>query len=127
MKKVFKVLGFLFNYVSLFIIVYLQYTVFVDSGTNVEVKGVIIVIGATIGIVKFLEKRKNVLEIQDKNVMFRVVYTGFKRLAMCIGAYWLLIVVDENIADLVLTVKLFTFSLLLGLLFNVLGNKKKRV
>ena len=126
MKKLFKILGFLFNYVSLFVIVYLQYTVLVDGGTDIELKGVIIILGSLIGLVKFLEKKKNVLEIQDKSAMFRVVYVGVKRLFMCVGAYWLLMMIDENIADLVLTVQLFTASLILGLFFNVLGNRKKK-
>lgn len=125
-RNIQKALGFFFYFPSLFIIVYLQYTVFVESGVDIEIKGLIILIVLVFSLWKWLEHKKNVKEIQDKNVMFRVIYTGFKKLAICVGLYFLLQLIDGNIDDLVLTTQLATASFTLGLFFTILGNRKKK-
>lgn len=125
-RNIYKVLGFFFYFPSLFIIVYLQYTVFVESGVDIEIKGLIILIVLIYSLWKWLEHKKNVKEIQDKNVMFRVIYTGFKKLITCLGLYYLLKLIDGNIEDLVLTTQLATVSFSLGLFFTILGNRKKK-
>ena len=124
MKRFFKVLGFLFYYFSPFVIVYLNHAVLVDGGFDVDVLGLIIVLGAVFGVYKYIEKRKNLNEIQDRNKMFIICWVGFKRVLSMIGLYWLLVTVDDNIDKLVLTVQLMTASFVLGFIFNVLGNKK---
>jgi len=126
MRTVWKILGFLFTFISPFAIVYLQYTVFTEEGMNIELKGVIVVLFSIFSLVKYLEHKKNVLEIQDKSPMFRVVYTGFKRIFITVGLYWIITMIDDNIADLVLTLQLLTATLIIGFLFNVLGNLKKK-
>ena len=81
-------------------------------------------LGAVFGVYKYIEKRKNLNEIQDRNKMFIICWVGFKRVLSMIGLYWLLVTVDDNIDKLVLTVQLMTASFVLGFIFNVLGNKK---
>ena len=124
MKKVFKVLGFLFYYISPFIIVYLNHAVLEDGGFNVDLTGLLIVLIAVFGLYKWLEHKKNIKEIQDKNKMFIIVWNGFKRIGVSVLLYWLLVTIDDNIAKLVLTMQLLTLTFIIGFLFTVLGERK---
>ncbi len=124
MRKFWKVLGFLFNFLSPFIIVYLNHAVMVDGGIDVDVMGLLIVLIALFGLYKYIEHKKNVNEIQDKNAMFRVVWSGGKRILFSVVLWWLLITIDDNIEKLVITVQLLTATFIMGFIFNVLGNKK---
>ena len=124
MRKFWKVLGFLFNFLSPFIIVYLNHAVMVDGGIDVDVMGLLIVLIALFGLYKYIEHKKNVNEIQDKNAMFRVVWSGGKRILFSVVLWWLLITIDDNIEKLVITVQLLTLTFILGFIFNILGNRK---
>ena len=124
MKKVFKVFGFLFYYISPFVIVYLNHAVMVEGGIDVDVMGLLIVLIAVFGLYKWLEHKKNIREIQDKNKMFILCWNGFKRIGISVILYWLLITIDDNIAKLVLTAQLLTATFSIGFLFTVLGNIK---
>lgn len=126
MKKFFKVLGFLFYYASPFIIVYYNHAVLEDGGYNVDLVGLLIVLVAIFGVFKWLEHKKNIREIQDKSKMFIIIWNGFKRIGSSLLLYWLLCTINDNIAKLVLTIQLLTLTFVLGLIFTVLGNKKKR-
>jgi small-conductance mechanosensitive channel len=124
MKKVFKVLGFLFYYISPFIIVYLNHAVLEDGGFNVDLTGLLIVLIAVFGLYKWLEHKKNIKEIQDKSKMFIIMWNGFKRIGVSVLLYWLLVTIDDNIAKLVLTMQLLTLTFIIGFLFTVLGERK---
>jgi len=127
MKITFKILGFIFNYLSPFVIVYYNHAVLVDGGVDVGILGMIIALGGVFGIYKYIEKRKRLSEIQDKNKMFITVYTGIKRLLITFALWWILITINSNIGDLILTVKLFTLTFVVGFIFNLLGTRVKKV
>ena len=124
MRNTFKIFGFLFYYISPFVIVYFNHAVLVDGSIDVDVTGLIIVLSAVIGLYKWFEHKKNIKEIQDKSKMFIIVWNGFKRIGISILLYWLLITIDDNIAKLVLTMKLLTATFIVGFIFTVLGNRK---
>jgi len=126
MRNVYKVLSFFFYFVSPFIIGYLQYTVFISGGLDLEVKGMFILLFAFFFFVKYVEHKKSIAEIQDRHRLAIIIYSGIKRILMVIGMYWILITIDSNIDDLVLTMKLFTITFVIGLFFAILGNKKKK-
>lgn len=125
MRKVFKVFGLLFTYISPFIIVYLNHAVLTEGGTDVDTIGLIIVLATFVGIVRFIEHKIKVFEIQDKNKMLLIVWSGFKRIALTVSVWWLLITIEANIDDLVLTIQLLTVTFIIGFIFTVLGNKKR--
>jgi len=127
MKHIFKVLGFIFNYFSPFVIVYFNHAVLVDGGVDYGILGMIIVIGGVFGIYKYVEKKKRLSEIQDKNKLFITVYNGIKRLLITFALWWILRTINNNIGDLILTVKLFTLTFIVGFVFNLLGTRVKKV
>jgi len=126
MKHIFRVLGFTFNYFSPFVIVYYNHARVVDGGLDVSVLGLMIVTGGVFGIFKFIEKKKRLSEIQDKNKLFIVVYSGIKKLLITFAIWWTLLTISDNIDALILTVKLFTLTFLVGFAFNLLGTKVKK-
>ncbi len=125
MKTVFKILGFMFYYFSPFVIVYFNHAVFADGGFDVDMLGLIIVLGSFFGLYKYIEKKRKLNEIQDKNKLFIIIWVGVKRLLTMLALYWVLVTVDDNIDKLVLTVQLMSISFVLGFIFSILGNKKK--
>ena len=130
-QNLWKSLAFILYFISPFIIVYFQYTVFTGDenlGTTIiEKKGLVIFLALVIFLMKYLEKKKNVKEIQDKSPMFRVVYTGFKRLGICIGIIWILQTISANTDQLITTMILFVIVFILGFICDILGAKKKSV
>jgi len=126
MRKTFKVLGFMFNFFSPFVIVYLNHAVLVEGGTDVDSLGLIVILFAVIGLIRYIEHKIKVYEIQDKNKMFLVVWNGGKRIVFAIGLWWLMITIEANVDKLVLTLQLLTVTFILGLFFNILGNRPKK-
>lgn len=126
MRRFFKVLGFMFNFFSPFVIVYLNHAVLVEGGTDVDSLGLIVILFAVIGLIRYIEHKIKVYEIQDKNKMFLVMWNGSKRIVFAIGLWWLMITIEANVDKLVLTLQLLTVTFILGLFFNVLGNRKKK-
>jgi hypothetical protein len=116
-------LGLLFTYISPFIIVYLNHAVLTEGGVDVDTVGLIIILATFIGIVRYIEHKVKVFEIQDKKKMFLIVWSGMKRIGLTIGVWWLLITIEANIDDLILTVQLLTTTFILGFIFTVLGNR----
>jgi|LGVE01.1.fsa_nt_gb hypothetical protein len=125
-KRIFRILGLLFTYVSPFIIVYLNHAVLVSGGTDIDTIGLIIVLGTFVGIIRFIEHKIKVYEIQDKNKMFLVMWNGSKRIVFAIGLWWLMVTIEANVDKLVLTLQLLTVTFMIGLFFNVLGNRKSK-
>lgn len=114
----------MFYYFSPFFIVYLNHAILVDGTLDVSVIGLIIMVGSIFGVYKFIEKKKNLSEIQDKSKMFIVCWIGIKRVLMTIILWWGLVTIRDNIDRLELTIQLLTVSFTLGFIFNVLGNRK---
>lgn len=127
MRKTFKVLGFMFNFFSPFVIVYLNHAILVEGGTDVDSLGLIVILFAVIGLIRYIEHKIKVYEIQDKNKMFLVIWNGGKRIVFAIGLWWLMITIEANVDKLVLTLQLLAVTFIVGLFFNVLGNRKKKV
>ena len=124
MRKTFKLLGFLFTFIAPFVIVYLNHAVLQEGGVDISTVGLLIIGVSIIGLIKYIEHKTTVLEIQDRNKMFRVIYSGGKKIAITVGLWWAMITITTNIDDLVLTLQLLTFTFTVGLGFNVLGNRK---
>jgi hypothetical protein len=124
MRKTFKLLGFLFTFIAPFAIVYMNYAVLQEGGVDINTVGLLIIGVSIIGLIKYIEHKTTVLEIQDRNKMFRVIYSGGKKIAITVGLWWAMITITTNIDDLVLTLQLLTFTFTVGLGFNVLGNRK---
>ena len=124
MRKIFKVLGFLFTFIAPFVIVYLNHAVLKEGGIDVNTTGLLIIMVSVIGLIKFIEHKTTVLEIQDRHKMVRIIYSGFKKIGITVGLWWLLVTITANIDDLLVTLQLLTTTFSIGLLFNVIGNRK---
>ena len=127
MRMLFKILGFIFSWISIFVIVYVNHIALADEQFDVDLFGLLLVMGGLIGIIKWVDNKCKVYEIQDKNKMFRVNWNNGKRVIMIISFTWILFTIEDNLPKMQLSALLITFSFIIGYVFTILGNIKKSI
>ena len=125
MYKLFKVLGFLIGWFAPFGVVYINHVALVEGGYDVDMFGLLIVLVIIVGFVKWVDKRVEVWDIQDKNKVFRLVWTNSKKIILAIGLTWVLYTIEDDIKKIQVTGLLITACLVVGFVFSLLGELKK--
>jgi hypothetical protein len=129
MSKIFKFIGFLFSWVGIFAIIYINHIVLVETTKEIDIFGLLIGLGAILGFVKMVDERIKVWDIQNRNKIFRISWTNGKKILLGICITWVLYTVEDDLPQLQWTATLICASLIIGYIFTLIGNliDKKRV
>ena len=127
MKKILLVLGFLFSWISPFIVIYLNHIVAVEATTEVDLFGLLLALAFIIGFIKWVDNKCKVWEIQDRYKLFRVNWSNGKKIIIAIGLTWILHTVEDDLPKIQWSAVLITISMCIGYVLTLLGNIKKRV
>jgi hypothetical protein len=127
MRKLFKVLGFVFSWLTPFGVIYVNHVVLEEAQYNVDMFGLLIVLGLFIALVKYIDGRVEKWDIRNEHKAFRINWSNGKKLFLMIGLTWGLFTIEDSLGKLQLSAILMSISFGLGWLFTLIGNIKKGV
>lgn len=124
--KFFKVLGFICSWLLPFVVVYVNHVVLVDSSFDVDMFGLIILLGLVIGLVRYIDGRVEKWDIRNEHKIFRINWGNGKKIIMAVAVTWILYTIEDDLTKIQWSGVLITLSFVLGWAFTLLGNIKKR-
>lgn len=127
MRNLFKVIGFIIKWGGSLTVIYINHIVLVDTGKELDWVGLLVAVGIIISFVHWVDGRVKVWDIQDKNKIFRLSWNNGKSILVAIILTWTLYTVENNLPKLQWTATLITGCFIIGFVFTLLGNIKKKV
>ncbi|NOQ50466.1 MAG: hypothetical protein GQ557_02215 [Mycoplasmataceae bacterium] len=124
MSKIFKILGFIVGWFAPFVVIYINHVVVVD-GYDVDMFGLILVLALLVGMIKWVDKKVELMEIHNSSKIFVLCWKQGKKILLAIGLTWILFTVENNLPKLQLTALLITLCFVGGFVLTLLGNIKK--
>ena len=125
MKKLFIVLGFFFSWLAPFGVVFINHVVLVDKTWDVDMLGLLMVLALVIGLVKYIDGRVKVWDIQNKNKTFRIIWNNSKKILLMLCLTWVLYTIEDSIGKIQWSGVLISACFIIGFVFTLLGNLKK--
>jgi len=125
MYKLFKVLGFTFSWLAPFGVIFVNHVVLVDASWDVDMFGLLLVIILVIGLVKYIDGRVRVWDIQDTKKIFRIVWNNTKKILIAIMLTWMLYTIEDSIGKIQWSGVLISACFIVGFIFTLLGNLKQ--
>jgi hypothetical protein len=127
MSNFFKVLGFLFGWIAPFVVIYFRHVVIVD-GYDVDMFGLLLILGLIIGFVKWVDNKIELWEIHKEKRMFILSWKNGKKILTVAILVWVLFTIEDNLPKLQWTSLLILFCFITGFVFTLLGNitRKKK-
>ena len=122
--KILKVLGFVFSWLAPFAVVYVNHVVLVDSSFDVDMFGLVIILGLAVGLIRYIDGRVEKWDIRNEHKIFRINWNNGKKIAMAIAMTLLLYTIEDDLSKIQWSGVLISASFLLGWLFTLLGNLK---
>ena len=126
MKKLFLVLGFVFSWLVPFGVVYLNHVILSDASYDVDMFGLLIVLALILGLVKMVDNKIEVWELNKEHKVFIINWRNSKKIILILMLTWVLFTIEDDLGKMQLTALLITCSFIIGWLFTVLGVKKDK-
>ena len=126
MFRLFKVIGFIFSWIIPFGVIWLNHVVLEDKSWDVDLAGLVLLLALGIGLLKYIDKKVDVWEIQDRHKIFRINWSGGKRIVMAIGLTWLLLTMEDTLPKMQTSALIITLCFVVGFVFTLLGNLKQK-
>jgi|LGVF01.2.fsa_nt_gb hypothetical protein len=123
MGKFLKVLGFIASFLAPFVVVYVNHVVVVD-GYDVDMFGILLVLGLIVGLVKWVDKKVDLMEIHNTSKVFVLCWKQGKKILVAVLLTWMLFTVEDNLPKLKVTSVLITLCFIGGFVLTLLGNIK---
>ena len=128
--NIFKILGFIFSWIAPFSVIYINHVYLADAGFDVDMFGLLFVIGLLFGLMKYINDKCKVWEIQNVHSMFRLNWNNGKKIIITVILTWGLYTIEDNLSKMQWTAVLISGCFIVGWLLSLLGNikhnKKKR-
>jgi hypothetical protein len=124
--KLFKVIGFIISWLAPFGVIFINHVILEETQYDVDMFGLILVLALVIGIIKYIDGRVTVWDIQDKNKTFRIIWNNSKKILLAIGLTWILFTVENSMDKIQLSGILISICFIVGFVFTLLGNIKKK-
>lgn len=125
MWKLFKVLGFIFNWLCPFGVVYINHVAYVSAGYDTDMLGLLMVVVLLISLLKWIDNKCKVWEIQDRHKMFRLNWSSFKKIVLIGLIAWGSYTIEDSLPKIQWTLVLITSCFVVGWFFSFIGNIKK--
>jgi hypothetical protein len=126
MFKLFKVIGFIFSWLLPFGVIWVNHIVLEDASWDVDMFGLVVVLIMAIGLIKYIDKKTEVWEIQDRNKIFRLSWGNGKKIVISIALTWLLFTIEDDLSKMQTSAIGITICLVIGFVFTLIGNLKQR-
>jgi|LGOV01.1.fsa_nt_gb hypothetical protein len=121
----FKILGAIFSWLAPFAVVYVNHVVLEDSSFNVDMFGLLIILGLAIGLVRYINGRVEKWDIRNEHRIFRINWNNGKKILMAVALTWVLYTIEDSMDKIQWSGVLISASFILGWVFTLLGNLKK--
>jgi hypothetical protein len=126
MFRLLKFIGFLFSWIVPFGVVYVNHIVLVESTKEVDMFGLIVGVALIVGLVRYIDDRVEKMDIRNERRVMIITWKNAKKITMALVLTWLLFTVENNLPRLKITAILICASFIIGYVFTLLGNLKKR-
>lgn len=123
---IFRILGFVASWFFPFAVVYVNHVILVDSTFDVDMFGLIILLGLVTGLIRYIDGRVEKWDIRNEHKIFRINWGNGKKIIMAVALTWLLYTIEDDIIKIQWSAVLITASFVLGWFFTLIGNIKKR-
>lgn len=125
--KLFKVLGFMFTWFAPFIVVYINHVSNVEGGFEVDMFGMLFIALIVILLIRYIDKRVDVWDIQNRHKVFILNWKSLKKIAMTAMFAGVFYLIEDDIPKIQWTLVLVTGCFTIGWVLALLGsiNKKK--
>jgi ABC-type xylose transport system permease subunit len=124
MSKVFKVLGFAFTWLAPVAVIYRNHVVLVN-GYDVDMFGLLFILVMVIAFIKWVDKKVELWNIQERNKIFILNWTSAKRLLLASGMTWVLFTIEDDLPKIQVSGLLISICFLIGWIFSLWGEKLK--
>ena len=123
---IFKILGFLCSWLLPFAVVYVNHVVLVDSTFDVDMFGLLIILGLAIGLIRYINGRVEKWDIRNEHRIFRINWNNGKKIIIAGAMTWVLYTIEDDIVKIQWSAVLISAAFILGWFFTLIGNIKKR-
>jgi len=124
--KIFKILGFIFSWLAPFGVIYVNHVILEAAQYNVDMFGLLLVIGLFIALIKYIDGRVEKWDIRNEHRIFRLNWSNGKKIVFMGFITWMLFTVENNLDKLQLTSILISISFVIGWILTMLGNISKK-
>ena len=125
MRNVLKVLGFIFSWLAPFVVIYVNHIVLVDKTFDVDMFGLLLALALLIGLIKWIDNKCKVWEIQDRNKMFRHNWLSGKKIILASVLTWVLYTIEDDLGKMQWSGVLVTICFIIGWFLTMLSNIKR--
>lgn len=121
MWKFFKFLGFIIGWIAPFGVIYVNHVVLVESGYDVDMFGLFLVLIIAIAFLKFVDKKVEVWEIQDKHKVFILNWKSGKKILIAIFLTWILYTIEDDMVKIQWSGVLISACFIIGWFLSLTG------
>ena len=123
MGKFFKFLGFIVGWLAPFVVIYINHVVVVD-GYDVDMFGILIILALVVGLIKWVDKKVELMEIHNTNKIFVLCWKQGKKILLALALTWILFTIEDDLPKLQWSAILITLCFIGGFVLTLLGNIK---
>ena len=121
----FKILAGIVTWGGSLIVVYMQHVAFVEGSKKSDMFGVLIIIVVIFNIVRVIEKRITVWDIQDKHKVFILNWKNGKRILIVTLLTWVLFTVENNLIKIQNTSLMILACFIIGWILSLIGSLRQ--
>lgn len=125
MSKFLIFIGAIITWCGSLSVLYINHVVLVE-GAELDTFGMLVTLVIIFTFIKWVDGKTKVWEIQKEFKIFRLIWTNGKRILVAGLGTWLLFVVEDNIGKLQTSALLITSCFVIGFIFTLLGNFRKK-
>ena len=126
MFKLFKVLEFIMSWFAPLGVIYINHIVLEDASWNVDMFGLLVVLGLGIALIKRVDKECAVWKIQKDHKFFRLNWDNGKKVLIAIALSWVLFTVEDDLGKIQLSGLLISLCFVIGWVLTLIGNLKQK-
>ena len=105
-----------------FAVVYVNHVVLVDSTFDVDMFGLLIILGLAIGLIRYINGRVEKWDIRNEHRIFRINWNNGKKMLIAGAMTWMLYTIEDDIVKIQWSAVLISAAFILGWLFTLIGN-----
>ena len=94
----------------------------VDSTFDVDMFGLLIILGLAIGLVRYINGRVEKWDIRNEHRIFRINWNNGKKMLIAGAMTWMLYTIEDDIVKIQWSAVLISAAFILGWLFTLIGN-----
>lgn len=121
MWRLIKFLGILVSWVLPIAVLYYNHVVDVGATQELDMFGLIFILVIVLSIVKAVDKRISVWDIQRRNKLFIMCWQNAKKILTAVFFTWILVSIEDDLPKMQLTAGIITGCFIVGFLLSLLG------